>query len=303
LAPTDAALGLAIFNNPKVPTRIRRALNVESGFNDGIAAPFVTLFVAFAVSQEAGQENWLAETVAEIGFALLIGVVVGVAGGWVLQQAAQRGWTAPSTEQFAVLGLALASYFSAVAIHGNGFIAAFIAGLFFVSVTKERFHEPTEFTESLSSFLSLAIWIIFGAVLVDEAFAFTSDWRPITYAVLSLTIVRMIPVAVSMLGTGLRTDTVLMMGWFGPRGLASVVFTLLALIRFEDAGRPIEALVTITTWTILLSVFAHGLSAQPLANWYARRLATAPAESPELADVPELRARHASRLSPHDDSP
>ncbi|MGZ3666336.1 MAG: cation:proton antiporter domain-containing protein, partial [Ktedonobacterales bacterium] len=186
----------------------------------------------------------------------------------------------------------LAAYFGASALHGNGFIAAFVGGLVFGASTYPQFTTPTEFTETLGTVLSLLVWVIFGAVLLPVAFRYTADWRPVAYAILSLTVVRMLPVALALIGTRLRPDTVAVMGWFGPRGLASVVFTLLALDQLQSAGQPIEILVSVATWTIGASVLAHGLSAQPISAWYARRLKAAGSRSPELVDVPEVSERH-----------
>lgn len=292
LAPTDAALGLPIFNNPKVPVRIRRALNVESGLNDGIATPFVLFFLAYAAATETGTEgHWLSTALTEIILAGLVGAVVGLVGGRLLQLAADRKWSSEGSEALATLGLALAAYFGSLAIGGNGFIAAFVGGIVFRRASNNRFVEQTEFTEGLGTFLSLLVWVIFGAVLVTAVLNNALTWRPILYAVLSLTIVRMLPVALALRGLGFRRDTVALMGWFGPRGLASVVFTLIALLDFQKAGRSVDTLVAAATWTILLSVLAHGLSAVPLSGWYARRLAAAPETPVELLELPELRRR------------
>jgi NhaP-type Na+/H+ or K+/H+ antiporter len=292
LAPTDAALGLPIFNNPRVPVRIRRALNIESGLNDGIATPFVLLFLAFAVSTEAHTSGtWLESALIEILLAIAAGIAVGGAGGWLLERAERHGWTAGEMEQLAIMGLALAAYFCSLTIGGNGFIAAFVGGIVFRAATRGRFVEPTEFAETFGSFLSLLVWMVFGAVLVARVLQVGIDWHPILYAILSLTVIRMLPVALALRGTGLRRDTVALMGWFGPRGLASVVFSLIAFESFQEAGRPIDTLIMAATWTILLSVLAHGLSATPLSIWYARRLEAAPEPPAELADMPELRQR------------
>jgi NhaP-type Na+/H+ or K+/H+ antiporter len=294
LAPTDAALGLPIFNNPRVPVRIRRALNLESGLNDGIATPFVLLFLAFATASEThggGGLGWLAGALAEIGLALVAALAVGGVGGWLLAQATRRRWTSHGPQQLAVLGLALAAYFGSVAIGGNGFIAAFVGGILFREITRSALVEATEFTETFGSFLSLLIWGLFGAVLVTTVVPRTTDLRPVLYAILSLTLVRMVSVAAALVGSGLRRDTVGMMGWFGPRGLASVVFTLIALDSFREAGRAEATLVTAATWTILLSVVLHGLSATPLSKWYARRLEAAPEPPAETQDAPEMRPR------------
>jgi sodium/hydrogen antiporter len=277
-----------------VPVRIRRALNIESGLNDGIATPFVTLFLAFAVSTEShATGGWLVGALGEIALGALVGIALGVAGGWLVELARSHGWTSGGMEQIAILGLALVAYFGAIALHGNGFIAAFVGGIVFGHATRARFAEPTEFTETFSTFLSLLVWTVFGGLLVTEALRLTHDWRPIIYAVLSLTLIRMIPVAIAMIGMRLRPDTVALMGWFGPRGLASVVFTLLAFDAFTTASKPIDMLVAVATWTILLSVIAHGLSAQPLSMWYAQRLKEATQAHAELAELTELRPRRA----------
>lgn len=292
LAPTDAALGLWIFNNPQVPVRIRRALNVESGLNDGLATPFVTLFLALAtVGRGRERAAFLATVFGEMALAVLAAAVAGLVGGWLLRRARAHGWTTPGTDPIAVLGVALAAYFGALALGGNGFVASFLGGLLFAAMTRGELAAPTEFTESVGAFLSLLVWGVFGAVLVGPALQHAADWRPLLYALLSLTVVRMLPTAVALAGTGLRPDTVALMGWFGPRGLASVVFTLLAYVAFEQVGRGPELLVDVATWTILLSVVAHGLTAQPLGAWYARRLQAASEPLPELAPLPELRPR------------
>jgi NhaP-type Na+/H+ or K+/H+ antiporter len=292
LAPTDAALGLPIFTNPLVPVRIRRALNVESGLNDGIATPFVTLFLAFAIStQEHAAQNWLLTALGAVTLGVASGALIGAAGAWLLTQAHNRDWTSDAMKRLAILAVGLTAYFGAVLLQGNGFIAAFVAGITFGYVSHGRFAEPTAFTETLSELLSLLVWTIFGALILSAAFTFTTDWRPILYAVLSLTLIRMLPVALSLLGMRFRADTVAIIGWFGPRGLASVVFTLLAFEELTAAGKSIDTLVAVATWTILLSVFAHGLSARPLASWYARRLKAADTLQGELTELSELPLR------------
>ena len=267
LAPTDAALGLAVVTNPAVPARIRRALNVESGLNDGIATPFVTLFLSLVIAEEGlGSGHWAAEAAKEIGLALVAAVAVGVLGGKLLVVARRLGWTSAISEQLVVLALSLLAYVGAVAIGGNGFVAAFVGGLLFGAATSSRMHEPVEFTETVGLFASFFVWTVFGALFVGPVI--TGDIEPVAilYAVISLTVVRMVPVAAALAGVGLRRDTVAFMGWFGPRGLASVVFTLIAFEELHGAGPVADAIVEIATWTILLSVVAHGLSAGPLAS-------------------------------------
>lgn len=288
LAPTDAALGLPIFNNPVVPVRVRRALNVESGLNDGIATPLVALFTAMTLAhgtQKAG--GWLLSALGEIGIGVGAGIAAGLLGGWLFAAAVRRSWTSATGEQIGNLALALCAFWAAKALGGNGFIAAFVGGLLFGHATRDRLHIATEFTETGGTVLSLFVWAAFGANLVPPLLqAFTP--LPLFYALLSLTAIRMIAVAISMIGAGLRLDTILITGWFGPRGLASVVFALMAYEAFQEAGRGSDLLADTATWTILLSVVLHGISAVPLANWYARRLETADPSAPEMVVVPEL---------------
>ena len=294
LAPTDAALGLAVVTNPAVPARIRRALNVESGLNDGIATPFVTLFLTLVIAEEGlGSGHWVAEATKEIGLALVAAVAVGVLGGRLVVVARRLGWTSSSSEQLVVLAFSLLAYVGAIAMGGNGFVAAFVGGLLFGASTSAQMHEPVEFTETVGLFASFFVWTVFGAIFVGPVV--TGDIEPVAilYAVISLTVVRMLPVAAALAGTGLRRDTVAFMGWFGPRGLASVVFTLIAFEDLHGAGPVADAIVEVATWTILLSVVAHGLSAGPFASAYGHRLHEA-GDIPELAEAPEPRIRRRS---------
>jgi NhaP-type Na+/H+ or K+/H+ antiporter len=273
LAPTDAALGLAVVMNRIVPVRIRRALNVESGLNDGIATPFVTLFIAAAAAEEGiGVHAWGVAALTQIGLALVAAVVVGFVAGTLLVRAKERGWTSDLSEQIAVLAIAVLCYESAVAVGGNGFVAAFVGGILFSAATGTRLVGPGQFTETLGLAASFVVWSIFGALFVGRLLTHGLSGRPIVYAILSLTVIRMVPVAVALVRSGLRPATTVFVGWFGPRGLASVVFTLIALEDFEHSGGA-TTLIDTATWTILLSVVLHGITASPLAAWYGRSMA------------------------------
>jgi len=242
LAPTDAALGLPIFTNEKVPLRIRRALNVESGLNDGIATPFVTLFTALAVAESVPTQGpFLIPALFQIVIAVGVAIAVGLGGGWLFARAVKRGWTSKLAEQIGGVALALTAFATSVTLGGNGFIAAFVSGLLFGYSTRGHVHAGSEYTETTGSLFSLFVWTVFGAyavVPVLQAF----NLLVLVFAILALTIVRMLPVAVATLGSKFRGDTLLVMGWFGPRGLASVVFTLMAMESFQEAGRQIELL-------------------------------------------------------------
>jgi NhaP-type Na+/H+ or K+/H+ antiporter len=297
LAPTDAALGLPIFNNPRVPVRIRRALNVESGLNDGIATPLVALFLALTITEQGSvQGSWLRGALAQMGIAVVAGAAIGLVGGWLFRKSMQRGWTSKTAQQLGNLALALAAFWGSLSLGGNGFISAFVAGLVFGYATRNTMHEATEFTETSGTLLSMFVWALFGANLVIPLLL---DFNPsaLMFALLSLTVVRMAAVAIGLIGTHMRVDTVLMMGWLGPRGLASVVFMLVANEALHEAGAETSTLRAMASWTILLSVVLHALSAVPLANWYARRLETASPDAPELIDVAELPSRRRKLLS------
>src|SRR5688500_223543 len=279
LAPTDAALGQAVVSNPRVPARVRQALNVEAGLNDGLSVPFLALFLILAVEEERLSANlWIRFALEQVGLGLLVGIGVGLVGGWLVSQASRRAWMTESFQRIAMLALAIIAWALADQIGGNGFIAAFVGGLA-VGPTVERVGEQLiRLTEAEGQLLNLSVFFIFG-VLVLGTIQHLS-WEVALYALLSLTVIRMLPVALSLYGTHLRGTSVLFAGWFGPRGLASIV---LGLIVVEEApllaGRDeIEAVVALT---VLLSVLLHGLTAAPLSAVYARRVDGMAADTPE----------------------
>jgi NhaP-type Na+/H+ or K+/H+ antiporter len=287
LAPTDAALAAGMMASPVIPVRIRRLINVESGLNDGIATPFVSVALAGAATAGEVAGHGPAAAVAELAVGVLIGVAVGGAGGLLVNVARKRGWAAEGFAGSAALGLAVCAYASAVALHGNGFIAAFVAGLTFGTTAGRRGEPLIPFVEETGTLVSLLVWLAFGAVAVAPALK-VLNWRIALYAVLSLTVIRMAPVAAALVGTGLDRVTVALVAWFGPRGLASVVFCLLAL---EELGSQAAAhAAAVITITVVLSVLAHGATAVPLANRYARHLAGHAGQAgAEIPGIPERR--------------
>jgi NhaP-type Na+/H+ or K+/H+ antiporter len=299
LAPTDAALGQPVVTNTVVPVRMRRLLNAESGLNDGIATPFVLLGIAIIASEGGGPGDWLAEALREALVGTLTGVALGIAGGLLLVRAERSRWASRSSRQLAVLALALAAYFTSIALGGNGFIAAFVGGLAFGAASRHAEEGAELFTEVAGSTLSIVVWIVAGSAFVIFL-GDTTDLRPLLYAILSLTVVRMLPVAIALIGTHLRRDTILFLGWFGPRGLASIVFAILGLEAMHGAGMATDLVAATLAWTVLLSVVLHGLSAGPLAARYGRRIATAPAGIPETAEADEPPARSALVWVPPD---
>ncbi|WP_103509389.1 sodium:proton antiporter [Streptomyces sp. SM13] len=278
LAPTDAALGKTAMSSPRVPVLVRRGLNVESGLNDGMVLPFFVLFLAAIPGTSAAQEGvagvfWRALVVSTV-----LGLLVGAIGGWLLRASQARGWVSREWTQLFVPAVAAASYALAVVTDGSGFIAAWVAGFAF-GFALRRFRatgpaaeppkEPertADFTEQLGGLLASVSLLVFGAVLLGPTLEDLS-WRIVCYAILSLTVVRMVPVALALVGSGLRPPTVAYIGWFGPRGLASVVLGLLVL---EEHVHGVELVGRVVAVTVGLSVLLHGISAVILANRYGR---------------------------------
>jgi sodium/hydrogen antiporter len=293
LAPTDAALGVPVVTNPAVPSRMRRVITVESGLNDGIVTPIVVLAIAGTIGAE-DRGPGAGGALLELAIGVAVGVAVGFAGGWLLRWGRRRGWTAEGFIGVAVLALALLAYATALAVHGNGFVAAFCGGMAFGAAAGRGGPAELVFLEQASGGVSLLVWLAFGAIgvpiMVDRL-----DWTLVVYAVLSLTAVRMIPVALALIGSRLDRRTVLFVGWFGPRGLASLVFALLAL---EDIGSGADEAVAVIAATVFLSVLAHGFSAAPLAARYGR---TAAARGPDpgvpAPDLPVPRLPRPRRAS------
>lgn len=268
LTPTDAALGKDVVTNPELPVRIRQAINVESGLNDGIALPFVLVFAALAGASHNGNDaqDWLAFAMLQLTLGPLAGAALGYLGGKLVERCHSSGWMSEQAEGLIALSLAFGAFALAESFHGNGFIAAFVGGLAFGNALGRHCSYLYEFAESEGQILVLLTFLAFGGAMLPAALPEISA-RYVLYAVLSLTVLRVIPIAVSLLGTRVRPVTSLFLGWFGPRGLASVLFVLLIL---EEANIPnASALLTITVITVVLSIFAHGLSAGPAARWYA----------------------------------
>ena len=292
LAPTDAALSLQVITDARIPLRLRRSLNVESGLNDGLATPIVSVTLAVAASQLGVVSHSVAfeltAALRALGVGLIIGAATGIGGALAIGYAAQRRWIAPGGRRVSALALALVSFSVALAADGNGFIAAFVAGAAFGAVANRDvidLEHVIELPELLGEVLGLVVWFMFGAAVLPIAFAHATV-QVALYTVLSLTVVRMAPVALCMFRSGLDGPSTLFLAWFGPRGLASIVFAILAAEELgEGHGAVTTAIATIAA-TVAASVLLHGISAGPGAVGYVRR------EQPGVTDGP--RPRHAS---------
>jgi NhaP-type Na+/H+ or K+/H+ antiporter len=290
LAPTDAALGQAVVTDAAVPARIRLGLNVESGLNDGICVPLFYIVLAIA-SADAGDHTDTAAgrlVVEQLGLGALAGAAAGAAAALLLAGALRRQWIGRAWQQVVPLAAAGLAYGAAAAMGGSGFIAAFVAGAVFGGIRRDASGEIDELLEETGGILSAVTFIAFGAVVLEPAFEHMTT-AAVVYAVLSLTVIRMLPVALSVIGMRARRETVLFLGWFGPRGLASIVFAVLAT---EDGPLPhLNTVLDVIALTVALSVVAHGVTAAPLARRYGAWFARHPREAP-----PEMESRPAHHV-------
>ncbi|HUA07571.1 MAG TPA: cation:proton antiporter [Solirubrobacteraceae bacterium] len=301
LAPTDAALGEAVVTEPRLPSRIRQGLNVESGLNDGICVPVLLIVLAaadleFKMSASHGAFRIVVE---EIGYGIVAGVAAGVLAAGIVIVGSRRHLIAGSWLQVIPVAGATLAYGVAAALGGSGFIAAFVAGGFFGGLVGSDSEAASRLGEEIGALLGGVTFLVFGAVLLGDALEHLS-WRIAAYSVLSLTVVRMLPVAAAMLGSGARRQTVGFLGWFGPRGLASIVF---AVIVVEEANLPgTNTILAATYVTVGASVMAHGLTAAPLARWYANWYESHPRHRrPAMESVPaaahRTRGYHPNRMT------
>jgi NhaP-type Na+/H+ or K+/H+ antiporter len=284
LAPTDAGLGAVIVNSQQVPERIREALNVEAGLNDGLSVPFLMLFIALAAQTADPAHVVLGRFLLEqLGYGAAIGVGVGGVGGWLLAGAIRRDWVSEPMRQLGVVALPLGCVLLSEATAASMFIAAFVAGLAVQIRLRDAGKHSVEFTEDWGQLFDFFVFFLFGLVVARDFAHFST--AHFLYALLSLTVVRMLPVALALVGTRLAAATIAFVGWFGPRGLASVV---LGLVYLDAAGVGSDAATIRSTViaTVLVSIVAHGVSAVPLMNAYARVLARLPADAAERAAPP-----------------
>ncbi|MEP5763545.1 MAG: cation:proton antiporter [Halieaceae bacterium] len=274
LAPTDAALGQAVVTNESVPDSVRESLNVESGLNDGICVPVLLIFLALATGQASGEDAGsliVHLPLQAIGIGAGVGVVLALVGSSLVKFCGSRGWISGAWTRIPVITLAMFCFALSQWMGGSGFIGAFVGGMLFGALIKN--HESKEEllagAEGFGNLMSLLTWFVFGVVAFGKGLQDVS-WQVILYAVLSLTVVRMLPVMLCLVGIKKHFDTQMFLGWFGPRGLASIVFIVMVLGENLPGANTLAAVVT---WTVVLSIIAHGVSAVPFANKYAKRVA------------------------------
>jgi NhaP-type Na+/H+ or K+/H+ antiporter len=270
LAATDAALGKAVITNDNVPAKIREGLNFESGLNDGLCVPILLVFIALAsgTAGEGGSTMLALRLVAqELGIGLIVGVGLASIGAWLMRRCYERGWITEIWKQVTVVGLAIGCFTVAQSLHGSGYIAAFTGGIVFGYQAKEATHKLVLAAEGTGETLALITWMLFGSAVLGQVFEFFT-WQVVVYALLSLTVVRMLPVFFCLSGTGEDTRSRLFLGWFGPRGLASIVFAIIVMNENLPGG---NLLALVVVCTVFFSLVAHGISANPLAKMMAGR--------------------------------
>ena len=292
LAPTDAGLGQAIVHSARVPSGVRQSLNVEAGLNDGLAMPFFTLFIGLARFDDPSKNTSIVQfTLEQIGYGIGIGVLFGSIGGWLLQQASRRRWVTDTYHQLTLVALGLASFVVALEVGGNEFIAPFVAGLFVKWSFEDAGQEMESFSEAWGGSLNSLVFFTFGMVVVQDLDQITvGSW---TFAVLSLTAVRLLAVAIALLGAGLRPASVVFIGWFGPRGLASIVLGLI-LVKKSALIPGQEVIEGAVMATVLLSIVAHGMTTNIGIKWYANRVDALPPTAPEREADEDLTSRELS---------
>jgi sodium/hydrogen antiporter len=267
VVPVDLAPAVAMVRDHRVPARLRDILNVESGLNDGLIAPVFLFALAGATAKGSPGVEALDNAVPAIAIAIAVGAAVGFVGAWSLSWSWRRGWTEPSALRLGVLALPVMTYVLALGLDGNGFVAAFVAGVVFAIRAHELPHESLQLTEDTGTLLSLCVWFIFGAAVNDVLDAGVR-LDAVLYAVVAVTVVRIVPVMLALRGTDISSRDALFLGWMGPRGLASLVFGLLAVTGLKGSAGDLAAEVMVAT--VLLSVIAHGVSARPIGAAFAR---------------------------------
>jgi NhaP-type Na+/H+ or K+/H+ antiporter len=294
LSPTDASLGQAVVTNPRVPVRIRQTLNVESGLNDGIAMPFLLMALNLALAEESplGQSHFLGRALTLIVLGLVVGLIVGFLGGRFIEWGQKSGWMSKEFQKICTLVLALLAYGAAELTGGNGFIAAFVMGVTMANTTRREDTEMLyEYAEvEVQGLMMLTFMIVFGAVMLPLALD-QFDGTMLLYAVLSLAVIRLAAVGLGLIRTKVKPITTGFIGWFGPRGIASILYVF--TVMEEDL--PGESLIYgVVMLTVLISIFAHGVTAAPGAKWYAQQVeGVAESEGTEMQEVPEMPIRRA----------
>ena len=269
LAPTDAALGKIVVSDTRIPSTVRNTINVESGLNDGIVFPILlTVLAMISSGADTAQSGWMGYITQQIFIGAIAGAFVGWAGALLMVKALKKGWMEHQYSNLAPIALAIFSFYFAEHFGGNGYIAAFFSGLFLGNSSEVLREHVESFAESEGEFLIMISFLIFGLVFIPMTIAYW-DLKALLFAILSLTVLRMLPVVLSFGFFKVDFSTRLFYGWFGPRGIASILYILVAVGQLGDI-KGHEQIFAVASLTIFLSIILHGLSAQPLAVLYSK---------------------------------
>lgn len=266
LSPTDAALGQAVVANEEVPDVVRQGLGIESGLNDGLVVPFLAIALTAANAEMQTVSGIVDLFVKEIGFAVVIGIAIGWLGAFAARYATERGWVGREGRQVLVVFLAILCAVAADQVHASAFIAAFVGGVVFGDGVRRRFPDICQFSEGVGHLMTMLTFFIFGGLILYPTLEIIG-WKELLYAILSLTVIRMVPVLIALVGTDLELPTKLYIGWFGPRGLASLVFMGTVVVSADPGIVPL--VFKVGAVTVGLSVLLHGITAWPASNRYA----------------------------------
>ena len=280
LTPSDTNLIGLVLNNPRVPQRIRQAINIESSLNDGFTTPMASILIILSQVQLKYEvvKYHLVEPFQQIAVAIVVGIFVGAIGGWFLHLAKERKWIVPSFQGLVFPSLTMLALSTSAYFGGNYFIASFVTGIFLTIFIKQIGEREIAFSDTLMNLFSLLIFIFFGQMLYNLREEIT--WQVLLYAFFSLTIVRILPVSISMWRKKLDFSTLLFMGWFGPRGLASIVLATIVVAGVPDIPHGDTIILTVVV-TVSMSIVLHGLTAIPFSQWYGDRMEKLPPSAPE----------------------
>jgi NhaP-type Na+/H+ or K+/H+ antiporter len=271
LSPTDPVLSSSVVTNPRVPALVRHSLNLESGMNDGLALPAV---LAFSAALAAGDEGfvWYEFVLQDITLGLVFGLLCGFVASWLMprQRTTLAGGIPPHHKALYALGVAFATYAVTVAPPaGNGFIAVFVCAITLGIRRPDVGEYFKQRADDIVEIVKLGIFVVFGALLTVDGL-FGDGWAAVAIMACTLLLARPIAIWIALAGTGLDAATKGFMAWFGPKGVATMAFSLLVLGRAIEEG---ERIFNIAALAVFCSILAHGLTDTPGAEWIARRTA------------------------------
>ncbi|MFI5776058.1 cation:proton antiporter [Nocardia sp. NPDC051570] len=259
VVPTDFAPAATIVRDERIPARVRDLLTVESGYNDGIVSPvfLAALVLAGDHTHATSVTAALQTAVPSAVKAVLAGLAIGFALALAMNAAERRQFSTEQSQRIALVAAPLLSYAVSVAVHGNGFVAAFVCGLVVNAVRRSPvFHRELELLDDIGFLLTVGMWFVFGSVTV-YAIAEGPDWRMLLFCLAALTVVRIVPVLAATIGSRFSRGERLLLGVLGPRGTTSIVFGLLAfnVLGIDDGVMVVSAMAI----TVLGSIVLHGI--------------------------------------------